>query len=191
LIAILTVISLLKGSGTDSLIGVVRCDAVDWTLFAVLQVICIIFNVLGIVLIKREYAEKVECGYEFVPGDLEATPRQLFLLTVFSFLGALIAAFCGVGPGMIFVPVLILIGIEAQVATATGMYITMFTTLSSSIQVIIFKKMDLQYALYLQIMTTLGSLPGNFFQSYMVRTTGRVSYQVFIFIFCIFFAMTF
>mmetsp|Transcript_8356 Transcript_8356/g.13971 ORF Transcript_8356/g.13971 Transcript_8356/m.13971 type:complete len:93 (-) Transcript_8356:22-300(-) len=92
---------------------------------------------------------------------------------------------------MIFVPVLILIGIEAQVATATGMYITMFTTLSSSIQVIIFKKMDLQYALYLQIMTTLGSLPGNFFQSYMVRTTGRVSYQVFIFIFCIFFAMTF
>lgn len=80
-----------------------------------------------------------------------------------SFFGAAAAAFCGIGPGFIFSPILLLIGIEPQVATATGMYVTMFTTLSATIQVIIYKKIYLRYALYIQIMTFLGTLPGIFF----------------------------
>ena len=66
-----------------------------------------------------------------------------------SFVGAVSAAFSGIGPGSIFCPYLVLIGIEAQVATATGMYVTMFTTLSATISVIIFKKIKLDYALYI------------------------------------------
>lgn len=60
-----------------------------------------------------------------------------------SFIGSVIAAFCGVGPGFIFGPVLIMLGMEPQVATATGMYVTMFTTLAATIQFIIFKRLNL------------------------------------------------
>ena len=47
--------------------------------------------------------------------------------------GAFISAFCRNGGGFIFVPVLTIIGIEAQVSSATGMYLTLFTGTSYSV----------------------------------------------------------
>lgn len=140
-------------------------------------------------MVKNEYAAKVDCGYEFSPGDLEATPRNISILLGISWFGAAAAAFCGVGPGFIFGPILVLIGIEAQVATATGMYVTMFTCLSATISVIIFKKIYLEYAIYVQLMTFTATFPGIFFQRYVVQQTGRVSNQVFMLVSCLFLAM--
>jgi len=39
----------------------------------------------------------------------------------------------------------------------------------------IFKKIALEYSLYVQIMTFLGTFPGILFQHYAVKVTGRVS----------------
>ena len=54
LIIIMTIVSLLRGSGNgkDSPIGVKRCDEVDWTLFWILQVICILFEIAGIYVVR-------------------------------------------------------------------------------------------------------------------------------------------
>jgi len=54
-------------------------------------------------------------------------------MIIISFFGAFAAAFCGIGPGAIFVPVLVIIGIQPVVATSTGMYVTMFTALAASL----------------------------------------------------------
>ena len=54
-------------------------------------------------------------------------------MVTISFFGAFAAAFCGIGPGAIFVPVLVIIGIHPTVATSTGMYVTMFTALAASL----------------------------------------------------------
>lgn len=101
------------------------------------------FLALGIIVVKNEHHRKVACGYEFTEGDLKATPKNLAHMIIISFFGSMAAAFCGIGPGFIFAPLLVMIGMEPTVATSTGMYVTMFTTLSSSIQVIIFKKIEL------------------------------------------------
>lgn len=70
LMIILTVISLLKGSGEGlSMVGITRCDGTDWALFVVLQVTCFIFLALGVYVVKNEHNLKVECGYEFTDGD--------------------------------------------------------------------------------------------------------------------------
>jgi len=84
-------------------------------------------------VVKREHENKVACGYEFTPGDVQATPKNLTKMIAVSFFGSMAAAFCGVGPGFIFGPVLVMLGLEPQVAVATGMYVTMFTTLSATI----------------------------------------------------------
>ena len=77
---------------------------------------------------------KAHCGYSFVPGDLVlSSNKNLAIMIAISFFGALLAAFCGIGPALIFCPVLVMIGIEAQVATATGMYVTMLTTLAATV----------------------------------------------------------
>jgi len=54
-------------------------------------------------------------------------------LIIVAFFGSMAAAYCGMSPSNVFVSMLVIIGIEPIVATATGMYITMFTTLASSI----------------------------------------------------------
>ena len=64
---------------------------------------------------------------------MEATPKNVSMLTVVSFVGAFAAAFSGAGPGTVFVPYLVVIGVNPGVATSTGMYLTFYTTLSASI----------------------------------------------------------
>ena len=145
----LIIISLLRGSGNDSFIGVKRCDGTDWGLFAALQGCCFLFLGLGIVVLKREFKEKQEFGYQFSPGDLEATTKNVITLSLVSFSGAFAAAFCGIGPGSIFCPVLVMLGVEPQVATSTGMYVTLYTTLSGTIQLIMYKRINLEYAVYI------------------------------------------
>lgn len=58
------------------------------------------------------------------------------------------------------------------------MYVTMFTTLAASIQNLIFKRINLEYSFYVQIMTFMGTYPGIFFQDYIAKKTGKVSPQV-------------
>ena len=43
------------------------------------------------------------------------------------------------------------------------MYLSMFTTLSSTIQMIAHQKIDLEYSLYVLIMTILGTIGGLYF----------------------------
>lgn len=114
-------------------------------------------------IIKKEHANKVKHGYRFTPGDLEVTPKGLIQMVSLSFFGAFMAAFTGCGPGGFFVSALIMIDIEQQVASATGMYLSMFTTLSASIQMIILNKLHLEYGFWIQIMTAVGTLLGIFF----------------------------
>ena len=131
---IMTVISLLRGSSKEtSLLESERCDTIDWFLFVTLLLFCVLIFMLGILIVAQEYQRKVKCGYTFSPGDLKATPDNVGKLCFSSFIGSLLAAFSGVGPGFIFNSTLVKLDVEPQVATSTGMYITLFTTLSASI----------------------------------------------------------
>ena len=179
----------MRGSGTDSIIGVIRCSAMDWILFAILQGLCLIFTIAAIMIVNIEYKEKLDCDYKFANGDFEPKPQDITKMVLISFFGSFAAAFCGIGPGAIFVPVLVIIGIQSTVATSTGMYVTMFTALAASLQSIIFKKIMLDYSLYVQCMTFLGSFPGLFFQGYLVQQTGRPSVTVAILTCCVFGAL--
>lgn len=149
-------------------------------MFGVLQVVSVVFLMLGLLVIKKEFKRKTEAGYQFLEGDLKATPKNLGFMIAVSFFGSIFASFSGLGPGMVFCPALIMIGIESQVGTATGMYLTMFTTLASTIQMLIHKRIKLDYAGYILAMTAFGTFIGLFFQKYIVDTYKRVSYQNFV-----------
>ena len=64
-ITLLIVISLLRGGKQpeDSVVGTVRCSALDWGLFGALQAICLLFFLMAYCLVRKEFAEKEECGY--------------------------------------------------------------------------------------------------------------------------------
>ena len=111
--------------------------------------------------------------------------ENLRTIATLAFFGALFAAFSGIGPGFVFGGGLAIIGLQPQVAVATGMYLTTLMTLSSSIQLLVLRKINLDYLRYIVIMTLVGALPGMFFQTYVVKVTGRPSATVFILSSCL------
>ena len=52
-------------------------------------------------------------------------------LIIYAFLGGWVSGALGLGGGAIFQPVMLSMGVPPQVASATGMYIIMFTTFGS------------------------------------------------------------
>ena len=105
---------------------------------------------------------------------------NLRTIVALAFLGALFAAFSGIGPGFVFGGGLAIVGLEPQVAVATGMYLTTLMTLSSSIQLLALGKINLDYSGYILFTTVVGALPGMYFQTQIVKVTGRRSSTVFI-----------
>ena len=61
-----------------------------------------------------EYEKKVKAGYNFTKGDARFTKRQTMLLATIAFCVATLAAACGIGPGLIFNPVLIQLDSSSQ-----------------------------------------------------------------------------
>lgn len=122
----------------------------------------------------------MEAGYEFIKGDLQATTYNIAVMAGVGMIGGVYASASGIGAGMIFIPALIMIGIESQVAAATGMYLSMFTTLSSTIQMIAHQRVDFSYSLYILLMTFIGTFLGVYYQRWLIKKYRRVSYQNFI-----------
>lgn len=165
LIIILCLISFMRGATKpeDSLLNLKKCDGLDWGLFAILQVICLVYFFAGYRLVSNEIAEKEQVGYEFVEGDLRMTFSNVSIFVGLSFIGSLLAAFSGLGPGVVFGGGMIIIGIEPRVSTATGMYLTFLMTASSSIQLLGMRKLKLDYLVYILVFTIMGGIPGMFF----------------------------
>ena len=115
-------------------------------------------------------------GYLLAQGDLEINRSNLLSIFKVGFLGSLSAAFGGIGPAMIYSPALVILGMEAQVATATAGYIAMFTTFISTFSAVLNKRIQMDYAVYVLAMTLMGSFPGLFFQQYLVHKYKRVSF---------------
>ena len=92
-----------------------------------------LYFILGYRLVAAEIDEKQRCGYNFTEGDLTMNAANLQIIMALAFFGSLFAAFSGIGPGLVFGSGLAIIGLDPQVAVATGMYLTTLMTLSSSI----------------------------------------------------------
>ena len=67
---VLVIIQVLRGSGTKpSLIGVERCDALDWVLFSILILSGVILTYVALKVNFAEYEKKVKARYNFTKGD--------------------------------------------------------------------------------------------------------------------------
>ena len=174
--AVLIAVSLLRSNGqTASLIGIERCDLNDWGLLFLLHWTCAVFTLIAICMVKLDHNRKVTYGYLFTKGDIVATPYNMFKMIIMGFLGAFSVAFCGSGPGAIFTPLFIMLGVNELVAAMTGIMLAMYSTLAATSQSLVYGQIDLQYALYINILSVLGTMPGLFSQTYIIEKYKRTS----------------
>ena len=118
------------------------------------------------------------------------TAKKSATFVLIAFLGSFFSAVSGVGPGVIFNSVLIQYDMHPGVASATGMYLTMFTALSATINILINEGLDIPYSILICVLTLVGSIPGLFGQGWLVKVTGgRNQFTVMILLFFLLFIL--
>ena len=112
-------------------------------------------------------------------SDLRLSQPILLRLVTFAFLGGFMSGALGLGGGAIFNPLLLRLGVLPCVASATGMYMILFSTSGSSIIYIIHKMLNLQFCFWIGFWCSSGSLLGLFILNKIIKRFDRQSPVVF------------
>lgn len=91
----------------------------------------------------HEQKLKIKLGAGMAPSDLRLSEPILLKLVTFAFLGGFMSGALGLGGGAIFNPLLLSLGVLPCVASATGMYMILFSTSGSSVIYVIHKMLNL------------------------------------------------
>lgn len=155
------ILGLLRGpSGIPSIIGVNRCDKLDFVFLFALLFSSIGLTCIGSMLVNSEYKRKEEAEYTFVKGEYKFTKRNTAYMVVISLSGAFLVATCGIGPASFFNPFFLSLEMNAAVASGTSLYLTMLTAGAATTNNFVFHLIDPKYALIINILTIAGTLPG-------------------------------
>jgi uncharacterized membrane protein YfcA len=79
---------------------------------------------------------KEKVGKGLIASDIRFKGKTVKWLVIFSFMGGWVSGALGLGGGAIFNPLLLSMGVPPSVASATGMYLIIYSTSSSSISYI-------------------------------------------------------
>jgi len=130
--------------------------------------------------LKANYKQKLRVGYTFTNGDIKWENNIILQMLFTALVGGILSGMVGLGGGVIFNPLLLEFGVNPLVSSATGMYMVMLATLSSSILFIMEGRMLYAYALYLGIFMTIATILGIKSVDKAMRKYGRPSLLVLI-----------
>ena len=92
---------------------------------------------------------------------------------MFSFIGGFIAGAFGLGGGTVFNPLFLSFGVPPKVGTATGMYMVVFSTASSTLLFQLNGMLDLDYGIWIGAWCTLSTLFGMFLMDKLMNKLKR------------------
>ena len=181
MLLVMVLIKLFRGpgGGKESMIGLQTCDTWAWIAFSIHVLVAVLLTAFAARLANNDFRKKKELGYNFTKGDQEFSTRVIVKLVSVAFLVAIFASLAGLGPGIVFNSMLVQLDMHPAVASATGMYCTMFTTLACTLIVILNAELNIPYAGLLIVITLLGTLPGLKGQNWIVqKAKGRTQFTV-------------
>ena len=156
--------NLTRGSKTQPSVffgyGYYKCEWYDFSISGLYLVICILVTFVAIKRVNYEQYFKIKYNKGISKSDLKFSPSVIRRLVTVAFIGGWVSGALGLGGGSIFNPVLLSMGIPPAVASSTGMYLVLFTSLGSSITDTLQKTMNIEYALWTGSWCVLGSIAG-------------------------------
>ena len=175
----LILVSLFRGSSkVESIIGIDKCSPLDFVFVGIFFFMCLLMCFITARILKKESDIKSKLGYEFVPSDPEWTWPNVFKMMAVGCFGGLISGTLGLGGGVIFNPLLLELNVNPIVASSTGMYMVMFSTLSSWILFVISGTLNIAYGLWLSLFVIIGTVYGLKSINKYVKESGRQSILV-------------
>jgi uncharacterized membrane protein YfcA len=130
-------------------------------------------------MILREYNYRKSINYPYHYSDIKWSKEIIFKYPIYAFFGGIMAGLLGIGGGLILGPMLLDLGINPIISTATSNFLVLFTSSSTTIQFIILGMMNFKYGLVCTICSTLGSFIGTILIQKLIEQTRRSSILIF------------
>jgi hypothetical protein len=178
---VLVFLDVFRGSKhSPSIFGVKPCSWEDWTSLSLYVVICAVVCLYSVRNIQWEQDLKKRYGKGLEPGDIDMEGKNLGILLFFSGFGGFASGALGLGGGSIFNPLLLSMGVPPKVASASGMYMIIFATGSSTVAYIINDMLNLDYSLWVGSFNVAGTILGMIALRAVMKKLNRQSPLVFL-----------
>eukprot|EP01117_Protostelium_nocturnum_P012130 TRINITY_DN4452_c0_g1_i10.p2 TRINITY_DN4452_c0_g1~~TRINITY_DN4452_c0_g1_i10.p2 ORF type:complete len:161 (+),score=65.19 TRINITY_DN4452_c0_g1_i10:1656-2138(+) len=113
-------------------------------------------------------------------GTITWTKGKMAGLSIGSFVGGILAGLVGIGGGMVSSPILLEMGVHPQIVMSTSTFLILFTSSTTSIQYLIFKKLPLDYSAVYAIMTFFSNIVGNLVIDWLIKKYKKTFIVIFI-----------
>jgi hypothetical protein len=175
----LFIITLMKGGkGVDSIVGI-TCEAPVYGVLVVVQFLWLFsFALIFGWVAHTSQAKRVAVDYPFLPGDPIWDWHALKLYGLFTFLAGIIAGLIGIGGGMVLGPMMLIMGIDPRVSTATTATMIVLTSSSVAVMFVISGLVPWSYAVFFFGVCLCGAYIGKTKIDGYVKRTGKASLLV-------------
>jgi len=178
--AIFIVMVLLAGGDGSSIINL-KCGSTPYIIIFILLGPYLSGTTLAIAYyLKKKTEARLAANYPFLAEDVIWTWPKLIKTPLLCSVGGCAAGFLGVGGGMVFGPIFLSMSMVPIVATTTASFMILFTSSSTTIQFIAFKKLNYEYALWYGSCGFISAIIGIFGLQKLIKMSGRQSYVTFI-----------
>lgn len=139
------------------------------------MVICTGLSIYAVKTVQYEQNLKIKYGGGLARSDVVLKGDTMFKLLIFSFVGGWVSGALGLGGGSIFNPLLLSMGVPPKVASATGMYMIIFSTGASTMTYILNDMLEISYGAWVGSFCVLGTLIGMGALNFVMAKLGRQS----------------
>lgn len=178
--AMLLLVTIFRGSKKVPSDFVEPCSFWDWTSVALYCVVMVVLCGYAVKTVQWEQNMKMQYGKGVEEGEIDLKGGNLYFLLGFSLLGGWVSGALGLGGGAIFNPLLLSMGVPPKVASASGMYMIIFATGSSTFTYILNGMLTVDYSLWVAGCCMIGTVLGMITLELLMKKFNRQSPLLFL-----------
>jgi|688.fasta_scaffold285346_2 uncharacterized membrane protein YfcA len=163
-------LNLFIGTKTfPSIIGIKCGSAWNYIVQIAFILECFCITILAIHMTLKESRIKHKFNINVSPNDFKFDTKGIITLCLIGVFGGLLVGGFGVGGGIVFNPALLAIGYDAQVANATGMFMSMISNTAAIVTQYLSNNVQADYGFCLSAWSVLATFIGISSADYAVK----------------------
>lgn len=142
------------------------------------EVILTVFSIIMIILTIRSYfrAKRIRAciddeQLEKLGFTSDLSNNRILIALFASITAGILSALVGIGGGLIKVPTMNELGLSPILASGTGSFMVLFTSLATTVQFLFYQRLDLSVGIFFFIVGFVASLIGTSLSRYNIRPT--------------------
>jgi uncharacterized membrane protein YfcA len=178
--AVVIAVNILKGGGGfESPVGITCGSNGYWLSTAVM-----FFSILAVSAYVRSYlvemsAKKKRLAYKYVTGDIAWDESATVVYPLICIGAGLCAGLFGIGGGIVQVPLMLHLGVQPKVASASSATMILYTSATALTSFYVFGLLVMDYALPCLVIGTLVTAVGQVGTNELIKRLGRDSIIIF------------